>query len=160
MNTFLIILVIIVILIGIAGCILPVIPGIPIAFAAILLYAWYDGFEQIGTNHLILLAVLTILSIISDYVLIALSSRLAGSSKYSAIGATIGTIVGIFIIPPLGIIIFCLLGAFIAELLFVRDSRKAFRAAIGSIVGLFSGMLFKVVLGIYMLVFFVIKVIL
>ena len=159
MDTVLIILTIIAILIGIGGCILPVIPGIPLGFAAILLYAWYDGFTHITVNHLIILAVLTIISVVSDYVLIALSSRLSGSSKYSAIGATVGTILGIFIIPPLGIIIFCLLGAYLTELYFNKDSNKAIKAALGSVVGLFSGMVFKVILGVIMLVFFIAKAI-
>ena len=159
MNTFLIILTIVVILIGLAGCVIPVIPGISLAFVAILLYSWYDGFTHIGAAHLIFLALLTVFSLGSDYLLIALSSRYAGSSKYSAIGAVVGALVGFFIFPPLGIIIFCLLGAYATEFYFARDSGKALKAAFGSAVGLFSGIVFKLILGLYMLIFFIISVV-
>jgi len=155
LQTFLLVLTIIAILIGLVGCVIPVIPGIPLAFVAILLYSWYDGFVHIGAGYLVFLAVLTIFSIVSDYVLIALSSRLAGSSKYSAWGAAIGAVVGFFILPPLGIIIFCLLGAYATEFYLVKDAKKALKAAFGSAVGLFSGIVFKVILGVYMLVFFI-----
>jgi uncharacterized protein YqgC (DUF456 family) len=159
MDTVLLILAIIVIIVGLVGCVVPVIPGIPLAFAAIFLYSWYDGFVHIGAGHLIFLALLTALSMISDFVLIGISSRLTGSSKYSAWGATIGAIIGFFIIPPLGIIIFCLLGAFVAEYFYIKNPEKAMKAALGSVMGLFSGIVFKVVLGVYMLVFFIIKII-
>jgi len=134
------------------------IPGIPLAFAAIFLYSLYDGFAHIGASHLIILAMLTILSIVSDFVLIALSSRLAGSSKYSALGAAIGALLGVFIMPPLGILVFCLLGSFATEMYLVKDSKKALRAAIGSVIGLFSGMVFKLILGVSMLIFFIVKI--
>ena len=159
MNTILIILTIIAILFGLIGCVLPVIPGIPIAFIAILLYAWYDGFAHIGAGYLIFLAVLTVFTIISDFVLIALSSRLAGSSKYSALGATIGALLGFFIFPPFGILIFCLLGAFVTELYFINDTKKALKAAFGSAVGLFSGIVLKLIIGLYMLISFVTHVV-
>lgn len=159
MNTLLIILAIMVILVGIAGCILPVLPGIPLIFAAVLLYGWYDGFVHIGSHYLLIIGVLTLLSLVSDYILIAQSNKLFGSSKASAIGAMAGTILGIFIFPPLGIILFGFLGAFLVELFLFQELEKAFKAALGAIIAFFSGTVLKVILGIAILITFVIKVV-
>ena len=159
MNTLFFVLAIIAIIIGIAGCFLPIIPGIPLAFAAVFLYAWYDGFVHITGFNLLVLATLTMLSMISDYVLIALGSRLTGSSKFSSIGAIIGALVGFFIIPPLGIIVFCFLGAMAAEYYLHQDTAKAWKAAIGATIGFFTGMIFKVALGSFILLFFIYKIV-
>ena len=159
MNTVLIVITVVAIIVGLAGCVVPVIPGIPLAFAAIFLYSWYDGFANISVSNLIVLAVITLLSVISDFIIIALSGKLAGSSKHSAIAAAIGAVIGLFVLPPLGIIIFCFLGAYVTELYIIKDSKKAIRAALGSLAGLFSGMVFKLAIGVGMLVFFFMKVI-
>lgn len=158
MNTMLIALVIIAIIVGIVGCVLPVLPGIPIAFAAVLLYGWYDGFVHIGVRYLVIIGALTLLSLVTDYVLIALGNKLFGSSKSSGIGATVGSIAGIFIFPPWGIILFCFLGAFLVEYYLFHDLSKASRAALGSTLGFFSGTVFKILLGIAILITFVVKV--
>jgi uncharacterized protein YqgC (DUF456 family) len=159
MDTIFFVLAVIAIVVGIVGCVLPIIPGIPLAFVAVLLYAWYDGFVSITGLNLVLLGTLTVLSIVSDYILIALGNRLMGSSKYSSIGAMLGVIVGFFIIPPLGILVFCFLGAMVAEYLFYRDTAKALKAAVGSTISFLSGIVFKVALGLFILIFFVVKVI-
>ena len=159
MDTLFIVITIIAIVIGIAGCIVPIIPGIPLAFVAILLYGWYDGFANITGKFLLLLAGLTLLSIVMDYILILLGNRMMGSTKYSAYGAMIGMFIGFFVIPPLGIILFCFLGAMLAEYIVQKDHIRALKAAVGATIGFLSGIVFKLFVGLFMLIYFIYLVI-
>ena len=160
MDTLFIIITIVAIVIGIAGCIVPIIPGIPLAFVAILLYGWYDGFVNITSGGLLLLAGLTLMSIIMDYILILLGNRMMGSSKYSSYGAMAGMLVGFFVFPPLGIILFCFLGAMLAEYIVQDDHVRALKAAVGATIGFLSGIVFKLAIGLFMLGYFIYQVIL
>lgn len=158
MAAFWAIVAIIGILIGIVGCVLPLLPGLPIAFLAVLLYAWYDGFIHIGTGYLLTVGILSFLTIVTDYLMTALGSKMFGSSNKSAIGSVVGSIIGIFIWPPFGIIVFGFVGALVVEWYLSQDLTKALKAAVGATIGFFSGTVFKVILGIIILVSFIIKI--
>lgn len=159
MEAFLAIVAVLVIVVGIVGCIVPVIPGLPLAFIAILLYGFYDGFEQISTHYLVILGVLTVISMLMDYVLVIWGGKLFGSSNKGALGAVLGSILGIFIFPPLGIIVLGFLGAMAVEYYQSRNPFQAGKAACGAVLGFFSGMLFKFALGLAMLISFIIKIV-
>jgi uncharacterized protein YqgC (DUF456 family) len=97
-----------------------------------------DGQTMSLTILLVLLGV-TIAVTIIDYVVPIYFTRLTGGSKYAGWGATIGLLVGMFI-PPIGIIIGTLLGAFIAELIFAEKSiGGSIKAAFGSFLGFLLG---------------------
>jgi uncharacterized protein YqgC (DUF456 family) len=102
---------------------------------------------------------LTILSLVVDYVLVALGSKLFGASSRGAVGAVVGSIAGFFLIPPLGMILFSFLGAMAVEYYQFRDGTQAAKAALGAMLGFFSGTVFKVLLGAYFLVSFIFHVI-
>ena len=55
------------IVVGLLGTVLPVLPGLPVMFAGMLLAAWNDGFQRIGTGTLVVLGVLTAVSIAGGY---------------------------------------------------------------------------------------------
>ena len=159
MGAFLAILAILCIVIGIVGTIVPLIPGIPIAFAAVLLYGWYDGFVHIEVQYLIIIGVLTVLSVVIDYITLALGSKLFGATNKSAVGSVVGSIIGIFVFPPLGILLFALLGAMVVEFYLSHDIMKSLKAGLGSAVGFFSSTLFKLMMGLGILFSFIVKII-
>ena len=159
MGAFLAIIAIICIIIGIIGTVVPLIPGVPIAFLAVLLYGWYEGFVQISPYYLAVIGTLAALSLVIDYVIMAWGSKLFGATTKSAIGAVIGAILGIFIFPPFGIIIFAVLGAFAVEWYLTKNPVQAIKAGIGSALGFFSSILFKFMLGVAILVTFIIRII-
>jgi uncharacterized protein len=143
MNTALVILAVIAGVIGIIGSIVPALPGPPISWLGILLMYFWGGTNSDGqTMSLTILLVLlgvTIAVTIIDYVVPIYFTRLTGGSKYAGWGATIGLLVGMFI-PPIGIIIGTLLGAFIAELIFAEKSiGGSIKAAFGSFLGFLLG---------------------
>ena len=73
--------------------------------------------------------------VILDYVAPAIGAKKFGASKPGIWGSIIGMIVGIFFIPPWGMIVGAFAGALIGELSAGKTSKKAFRAGWGILIG-------------------------
>ncbi len=158
-NVLLLIVVFLLILVGIAGTIVPLIPGIPLIFISIAAYGWYEGFQQVTPKYLVIIGAVTVLSVIIDYLSTAIGAKYAGSSKKGIWGAFIGTFVGAFFFPPLGILIGPWLGAFIGEYIELQDVGKAAKTGFGTVLGLFSGIIFNLILALIILISFIIVII-
>ena len=139
----------ILVLIGFVGSILPVIPGPPISWAGFLLLKWTrfpdDNPEGYDTALWVLLFFVVLVTIL-DYVVPIIGTKKFGGSKRGVWGATIGVVVGLFILSPipaigpfLGIIIGPFAGAYIGEISSGKKGREALRAAWGSFVGFLMG---------------------
>ncbi len=152
------IIVMILLLLGIGGTILPLLPGIPLMFVSIAAYGWYEGFNIITPKYICILAALTVISLIVDYLSTVMGAKYFGSSKKGMWGALLGTFIGLFLFPPLGLLLGPVLGAMIGEYIEIQDVEKAVKIGVGTVVGLFSGMVFKLVLAIGMFVSFLIVV--
>lgn len=158
MSTGAVVLAIIVILIGIAGIFIPFIPGIPLIFIAILAYGWYEGFHQVTSYYIAVMAALTILALVVEYLSATLGAKHFGSSKYGIYGALLGTLLGIIIFAPIGIFVGPFLGAMAGEILSGKDMNTAAKISLGTIAGLFTGIAFNLVLGLAMFISFLIVI--
>ena len=160
MDIFLLILAILCLLTGIAGSFLPILPGPPISYIGFLLVE-ASRFADFSTSFLLIWAVVVIILGILEYYIPTWGTKRFGGTKYGQRGATIGTLLGIFIPPqPLGLIIGPFLGAYIGELIHdSKNSNKAFRSAWGSFVGFLAGTFLKVVTVLVMAFFFIREVI-
>jgi uncharacterized protein YqgC (DUF456 family) len=150
-----------VMLVGLAGVILPVLPGIPVIFAAALIYGFLTDFSVIGANTLLIFAILTIIALILDWAAGVVGVRKMGGSRAGMVGAFVGMIIGL-LLPGVGIVGFIIgafAGAFIMELLVNRDSRIALRAGLGSFLGFLAGGLLRFVIGSIMIGMFIWQVI-
>ena len=144
MSTVIIILAVLCGVIGIAGSILPALPGPPVSWAGLLiLYLWGSGTNAAGdpmsTKFLLIWLAITIIVCIIDYVVPAYFTRITGGSKAAGRGAIVGLLVGMFV-PPVGIILGTLGGAFLAEYLVARTGGwDSARSAVGALLGFFFG---------------------
>jgi uncharacterized protein YqgC (DUF456 family) len=146
----------VVILVGIAGTFLPMLPGVPLVFIAIAAYGWHEGFQNVSPRYLVIIACVTVLTLFVDYLSTYLGAKYFGSSKKGVYGAVIGSFAGLFIFPPLGLLFGPWVGAVIGEYLQGNDLEKAMRSGMGAVIGLFSGIAFKVAIALIMLVSFLI----
>ena len=135
MTTLLIILGLLLALAGVFGCIFPVIPGPPLGYLALIILSWAKGWEPFGTTFLIIMAGLTILVSISDYLLPAMGAKKYGASRLSLWVSMAGMVIGLFLFPPWGMVIGAFLGAVAGELLAGRQGKSALRAGWGVFVG-------------------------
>ena len=141
--------------IGLLGVILPALPGLPLVFGGMLLAAWVDGFERISVWTLVILGILTVLSLLIDFVATAMGAKRVGASRSAIVGAVIGTVVGLFF-GIIGVFIAPFIGAVLGELLHRRklersDVSHAAKVGLGTWFGIMLGVLSKLALGFAML---------
>jgi uncharacterized protein YqgC (DUF456 family) len=142
------------IVIGIAGTVLPVLPGAILVFGGIALAAWIDDFARFPVWLLWVLGALTVTAIAVDYVAAAMGAKRVGASRQAIIGATVGTIAGIFS-GMWGLLFMPLTGAVIGEYLAQRDLRRAGNAGIATWIGLLLGTAMKIAIVLTMIGIFV-----
>ncbi len=158
MDIFLLCLGFLIMILGIIGSFLPVLPGPITGWIGLLILHFTKAIPQdwsfLGTT----LAISVFIWLL-DYIIPAMGTKKFGGSKYGIWGTTIGLIIGLIFMGPLGIIIGPFVGAFIGELMYdSKDSNRAIKAAFGSFIGfLFStGLKFLVsliYLGLYLSIF-------
>ena len=139
---------------GLAGTVLPVLPGTVLVWGGIVLGAWIDDFQRVGTTTLVVVTVLAALAWVLDYVAGLLGARKAGASRQALLGAAIGTVVGLFM-GVLGVLFMPLVGAALGEYVAQKDQHRAVRVGVATWLGIMVGLLAKVVLAFVMVGLFV-----
>lgn len=105
---------------------LPVLPGPPLSYLGLLLLHFTDK-VQFTVTQLAVWGVLVVVVQLLDYITPVLGSKYGGGSKWGSWGCMIGTIAGIFIFPPWGILFGPFAGAVIGELLGGKSHSKLLR---------------------------------
>ena len=162
MDTLLIVGAIALGILGIVGSIMPGLPGPPLGWLGLLLAYIAGGTNGDGqtmtTAFLGLWLGVTTLVTILDYIVPGMFTKLTGGSKYAGRGAIIGLFAGMFI-PPVGIILGSLLGAFLAEMLFAgKDAVSSVSSAFGAFVGFLFGTGIKIIASGLMLYYIIVYI--
>lgn len=154
MEYLIYLLAVVFVIVGIVGDVVPVLPGVPISYAAILLLYFFTDITY-STEMLIIYAVVCILITILDYLVPVWGTKKFGGTKAGVRGSTIGLIVGVLVLPMLGIVIgpFGLIGiiagpffgAYIGEKIGGVDDKLAWRSAFGSFIGFVAGTFLKLI---------------
>lgn len=139
---------------GVLGTILPALPGTPLIFGGILLVAWWGDFSVVGIVPVIVCGVLTLISVVIDFLATALGARRVGASRLAVIGALVGTIIGMFFLLP-GLIIGPFVGALCGEYMAQRDLRQAAKVGASTWIALVVATATKVALAATMIGVFV-----
>lgn len=143
---------------GLIGTIVPAIPGIPVMLAGLILGAWSTGFEQVGWGTIAVLAVLTAISVLIDFMAAAFGAKRQGASPRAFWGATVGAIIGIFF-GLAGILLGPFIGAVSVELAAGRGAQQAGRSGYGVWIGIILGTAAKLAIAFLMLGIFLTKII-
>jgi len=143
------------VVLGIAGMLLPALPGPVLMFAGFVVAAWAEGFEFVGYGTLAILAILTLLAYLVDFIAGAMGAKHFGASSKAALGAAIGAVVGMFF-GFLGILVGPFVGAVLGELTERDDLHAAGRAGVGATVGLLLGTAAKMALAFMMVGLFLV----
>jgi uncharacterized protein YqgC (DUF456 family) len=140
---------------GMIGCILPVIPGPLLSFFALLLLSWTKNWQIFSPLFLIIMGVLTALLMIFDYIAPVIGAKKYGASKFGLWGSAIGMIIGIFFIPPWGLVVGAFIGALVGELAAGKSGQKALRAGWGILIGNVFGIGLKLAFTAVILFFYI-----
>lgn len=128
--------------VGFAGTIVPMIPGLPLIFAGAWLAAYIDHYDKIGVVTLVILAVLTIVGLVIDWVAQTLGAQKAGATKLGILGSLIGTVIGIFT-GLWGLIFMPLIGAAIGEFIDHQDMLRSGKVGFATWLGMMIGIVIK-----------------
>lgn len=140
--------------VGLVGAVYPILPGALAIYLAFFVYGWFFSFQSFGVWFWIIQTLIVVALFVSDYVVGAWGIKKFGGSRASVIGSTIGLIFGPFVIPAFGLILGPFIGAFVGELLAGSNPGKAAKVSVGSLLGLFSSTVVKIVLQVVMVVLF------
>ena len=141
---------------GLAGAVLPL-PGPPLSFGGLILLHM-SSYAEFAQTVLLSLGFVTIVITVLDYYIPIWGTKKFGGTKYGAIGATLGLIVGFFVIPAIGIFIGTFLGALVGELIGGANTKSALKSAVGSFVGFITGIVMKVLLCLVMTGYAVVEI--
>ncbi len=154
MEFLIYLLAVVFIIVGIIGDVVPGLPGVPISYAAMLLIHFFTGINY-DSEALVIYGIICLLITVVDYFVPIWGTKKFGGTKAGVRGSTIGLIIGVVVLPLLGIVIGPLgligiiagpfVGAYVGEKMNGVDDQLAWRSAIGSFVGFVAGTLLKVV---------------
>jgi uncharacterized protein YqgC (DUF456 family) len=119
-----------------------------------LLYGILTKFATLGIAFFIWQALAAALVYTVDYLAGAYGAKRYGGSRYAVYGSIIGTVVGLILLGPAGIIFGPFAGAIIGELLNQKPLETAFKTGVGTLLGLLGGAIVKLAIQIMMIIWF------
>jgi hypothetical protein len=134
---------------GLAGTVLPMLPGIPMLFGGIWLAAAVDGYRHLGTGWLLTIGALGALGVLVDFAAGTMGAKRVGASPRALWGATIGTVIGMFMGIP-GLVLGPFVGALLGELSAGTSVLRSAHVGVGTWIGLLAGTLVKLVISFLM----------
>lgn len=162
MHAFLIVVAIVLGIIGIVGSVVPGLPGPPLSWIGLLIMFFLGGTNAAGapmnTSFLLIWLLVTTVVTVVDYIVPGMFTKLTGGSKYASRGAIAGLLVGMFV-PPVGIILGSLIGAFLCELVFAgKDAASSVTASLGAFLGFLCGTGIKLIASGLMLYYIIVYI--
>jgi uncharacterized protein len=142
---------------GLVGSVVPWMPGPPFVLAGAVVWALATDFETLGWGRLGILAALTALSVVLEFVTTAVGARRYGASRWGMLGAIVGALVGVFF-GPVGLIVGCVVGAVGAELVRGSELAASVRSGVGALLGLLAGLVADLVVCVTMIGLFLVWV--
>lgn len=148
------VIVVLLFVIGMLGAVYPILPGAVAIYAAFFVYGFMVSFKPFGWMFWTIQTLIVAVLFIADYAVNAWGVKRYGGSRASVIGSTVGVIIGPFVIPAFGLVIGPFAGAVIGELIAGSDLKRSVKVGWGSLVGLYTSVVVKIVLQALMIVLF------
>ncbi len=145
-------------LIGTAGTVLPGVPGMPVVLLGVVVYALALGVRSLGVDLLIVATVLTLASLILDYLAVAAGAGITRASRLGVLGALAGGIVGLVLGGWAGLALGIPVGAILGEVAAGRSVRQGFRVAMATVIATAGTALLKLAMAGTVLVMFLMRV--
>ena len=153
MDLLLLIVGLLLCLIGIVGSFLPIIPGPVTSWLGILLLNLTSAVE-FNLNFVLITFTVAVSVGILDYIIPILGVKKLGGSRSGQIGTTVGLIVALVILGPIGIIIGPFMGALLGEMSTNKSFQDSLNPAFGSFIGVIAGSVIKFLISLSFLFFY------
>ena len=140
-------------LIGIVVSFLPIIPGPVTSWLGILLLNLTSAVE-FNLNFVLITFTVAVSVGILDYIIPILGVKKLGGSRSGQIGTTVGLIIALVILGPIGIIIGPFMGALLGEMSTNKSFQNSLKHAFGSFIGVIAGSVIKFLISLSFLFFY------
>lgn len=154
MDIFLLVFSAICMSLGLAGALLPILPGPILSYCGLILIH-LTKFATFSTNFLIIYGVVALAIFLLDMWMPVGVTKAFGASRYGTWGAGIGVVAGIFLLPPIGIVVLPFTGALAGELIGGKTFQKSFKGALGSFLGFVLGVVLNLAVCLVMAFYYV-----
>ena len=136
--------------IGVAGTVLPFIPGLPVVWAAALVYGLAVGFDAVGWVAFGAISIIFVAGSVVGFALPHRRAGRAGAPRSTIVIGLIAAIVGFFVIPIIGLPVGAVAAVYAAERARSGDGHTAWVATKHLVVGFGLVALVQVVAGLGM----------
>ncbi|WP_251943340.1 DUF456 domain-containing protein [Staphylococcus sp. Marseille-Q5304] len=160
MTAILWILIIVAFILAFVGLIKPIIPSVLVLWIGFLIYQFGFQTGNLSWVFYVSMVLFTLFIIVADFLMNKYFVNKFGGSKMSEYAALIGVIIGCFLLPPFGIIIFPFIAVFIVEFMQQQDVSRALKASYGSIVAFLASSIAQAIIMFIMVVWFFIDALL
>ena len=140
-------------LIGIVGSFLPIIPGPVTSWLGILLLN-LTSVVEFNLNFVLITLTVAISVGILDYLIPVLGVKKLGGTRSGQIGTTLGLIIALIILGPIGIIIGPFGGALLGEISTKKSLQDSIKPAFGAFIGVIAGSVIKFLISLSFLFFY------
>lgn len=158
MNGILWILIIISFVIAFIGLIKPIIPAILFPWVGFLIYQFGIDASALSWVFWGAMVILTVFVFLSDILMNRLFVKRFGGSKKAEWGAFLGVIIGVFVLPPFGILIVPFILVLIIEMIQTKDIASALKVSFGSVLAFFSSTIAQGFIMLVMIIWFFLDV--
>lgn len=125
METLLWLIVIVQFVLSFIGLVFPIIPSSIALWLGFVIYHFFINQSELTLTFWLMMIVLTAILIISDFIASRYFVNRFGGSKKGEYAAMVGLVFGVFILPPVGIIIVPFLTVMLIELAEQRSFKEA-----------------------------------
>ena len=153
MDLILLVLGLILCLVGVIGSFLPIIPGPATSWLGILLLN-LTSVVEFNLNFVLITLTVAISVGILDYLIPVLGVKKLGGTRSGQIGTTLGLIIALIILGPIGIIIGPFGGALLGEMSTKKSFQDSIKPAFGAFVGVVAGSVIKFLISLSFLFFY------
>jgi uncharacterized protein YqgC (DUF456 family) len=137
----------IVMVVGLAGTVAPFLPGLPLIWAAAVVYGLVEGFGAAGITAMTAITVLLAGGVAAKFVLARRRAVASGASRSTLVAGALAGIVGFFVVPVIGFFIGGILGILLAERRRLGDATRAWSSTRAVIAAFGVGVLLEMAAG-------------
>ena len=101
-----------------------------------------------------LFGVVAFLTWLAQYYAGSITAKLGGGRRYSVLGALGGALIGVFLFPPVGLVVGAFAGAVLGALYEGRDTKAALTIGLTATIGVLGAVMLQLVIGISMIIAF------
>lgn len=160
MEIILWILIIALFILSFIGLFYPIIPSVLVIWAGVFIYFFFISSEAISWWTWGSFIFLTVVLFIVDYIANLYFVKRYGGSTWGMRMATIGVIIGCFIMPPFGILFVPFILVLLTELLQNKAINESFKIAFGTFIAFLSSTIAKAMLQLCMIIIFLFDILL